>query len=266
MDLGIAGRVALIAGGSKGMGRRAAELLAADGAAVAIVGLEVDKRDMDDAVAGIAAAGGQAIGIAADMTVKEQIHAAVDTCRSKLGDPDILVMNVNGPPPGAFDEVTDEQFETAVREMTLSPVYLFRETIRHLKEQRWGRILIMNSIGAKEPPRFPPHVLPNTGRAAAVALAKSLADEWAAFGITVNTIGTGYIGTDRMYGYWDRMSEQTGRPRDELLKAVTDEIPAGRVGSVDEMAATMAFLCSDLGGYVTGEFLNVDGGWHRSAW
>lgn len=266
MDLGIAGKVALVAGGSKGMGRRAAELLAADGAAVALVGLEDDRADLDDAVNGILATGKAAIGIAADMTVKEQIQAAVNTCRSALGDPDILIINVNGPPPGAFDDVTDAQFEKAVLDMALSPVYLFRETVQHLKDQRWGRILVMNSMGAKEPPRFPPHVLPNTGRAAAVALAKSLADEWAEFGITVNTIGTGYIGTDRMYAYWDRMSAQTGRPRDELLKTVTDTIPAGRVGAVDEMAATMAFLCSDLGGYVTGEFINVDGGMHRSAW
>lgn len=123
MDLGIAGRVALIAGGSKGMGRRAAELLAADEAAIAIVGLGEDKRDMDDAVAGIAAAGGKAIGIAADMTIKEQIRFAAETCRSKLGDPDIVIVNVNGPPAGAFDEVTDEQFEAAVLEMTLSGLH-----------------------------------------------------------------------------------------------------------------------------------------------
>jgi 3-oxoacyl-[acyl-carrier protein] reductase len=266
VDLGIAGRVALIAGGSKGMGRRAAEILAADGVRVAIVGLEVDKRDLDEAVETITAAGGQAIGIAADMTVKEQVESAVSACRSSLGDPDILIINVNGPPPGSFDDVTDAQFQTAVIEMTLSPVYLFRQTIEHLKGQRWGRILIMNSIGAKEPPRFPPHVLPNTGRAAAVALAKSLADEWAEFGITINTIGTGYIGTDRMYSYWDRMSKETGKPRDELLGAITKDIPAGRVGRIDEMAAAMVFLCSDPGGYITGEFINVDGGMHRSAW
>jgi len=266
VDLGITGRVALIAGGSKGMGRRAAQLLAAEGARVAIIGLEADKRELDEAVEGIVAAGGTAVGIAADMTVKEQVSSAVSTCRTSLGDPDILIMNVNGPPPGSFDDVTDEQFETAVIEMALSPVYLFRHTIEHLKAQRWGRILIMNSIGAKEPPRFPPHVLPNTGRAAAVALAKSLADEWAEFGITINTIGTGYIGTDRMYSYWDKMSEETGRPRDELLSVITREIPAGRVGRVEEMAASMVFLCSDLGGYITGEFINVDGGLHRSAW
>jgi 3-oxoacyl-[acyl-carrier protein] reductase len=266
VDLGISGRVALIAGGSKGMGRRAAELLAADGARVAVVGLEADKREMDEAVDSIVTSGGQAIGIAADMTVRAQVKSAVEACRGALGDPDILIVNVNGPPPGSFDDVTDDQFESAVREMTLSPVYLFRQTIEHLKRQRWGRILIMNSIGAKEPPRFPPHVLPNTGRAAAVALAKSLADEWAEFGITINTIGTGYIGTDRMYSYWDRMSQQTGRPRDELLEVVTRDIPAGRVGRVDEMAAVMAFLSSDLGGYITGQFINVDGGLHRSAW
>jgi 3-oxoacyl-[acyl-carrier protein] reductase len=266
VDLGIAGRVALIAGGSKGMGRRAAELLAAEGAAVAVVGLESDREPMDQAVAALRDGGAKAIGIAANMTRKDEVRSAVETCRRELGEPDILVVNVDGPPPGGFDDVTDDQFETAVREMTLSPVYLFRETIGHLKEQGWGRILIMNSIGAKEPPRFPPHVLPNTGRAAAVALAKSLADEWAGFGITVNTIGTGYIGTDRMYSYWDRMSAETGRPRDELLKVITDDIPAGRVGRVEEMAATMAFLCSDAGGYVTGEFVNVDGGMHRSAW
>ena len=266
VDLGIAGKVAFIAGGSKGMGRRAAEMLAAEGAAVAIASLESDKEALDDALEFIASRGGRVVGIAADMTVKEDIQRAVTACRAALGSPDIVVVNVNGPPPGFFDQVTDEQFESALREMTLSPVYLLRETVEHMKDARWGRVINMNSIGAKEPTRFPGHVLVNTGRAAAVALAKSLADEWAAFGITVNSIGTGYIGTDRMYAYWDRASEQSGRPRDELLKVITDTIPAGRVGRVDEMAATMAFLCSDLGGYITGEFISVDGGLHRSAW
>jgi len=266
VELGVTGKVVFIAGGSKGMGRRAGEMLAQEGASVAIVALEADKESIDEAVSGILERGGQALGIAADMTVKDDIQRAVNTCRSALGPPDIVVANVNGPPPGFFDEVTDEQFETAVREMTLSLVYLLRETVPHMKEQRWGRIINMNSIGAKEPTRFPGHVLVNTGRAAAVALSKSLADEFAESGITVNSIGTGFIGTDRMYSYWDRMSASTGRPREELLKVVTDTIPAGRVGRVDEMAGTMSFLCSELGGYITGEFINVDGGWHRSAW
>jgi Enoyl-(Acyl carrier protein) reductase/Acyl-CoA dehydrogenase, C-terminal domain len=124
----------------------------------------------------------------------------VADCRTTFGSPDIVIANVNGPPPGFFDEVTDEQFEEAVRSMTMSLVYLLRQTLPHMKAMGWGRIINMNSIGAKAPPRFPGHTLVNTGRAAAVALAKSLSDEFAGFGITVNSIGTGFISTDRMLG------------------------------------------------------------------
>ena len=266
MDLNVAGKVALISGGSMGIGRRVGEMLGADGCSVAVVGLADDPGAIDATVKAITDAGGKAIGVGANMTVKADIGRAVDACKQAFGLPDIVVANVNGPPPGFFEEVTDEQFEEAVRSMTMSLVYVLRHALPHMKEQGWGRIVNMNSIGAKEPPRFPGHTLVNAGRAAAVVLAKSLSDEYAQFGITVNSIGTGYIGTDRMYGYWDRMSATTGRPRDELLKGITDTVPAGRVGRVDEIAATVAFLCSDLGGYVNGEFVNVDGGWHRSAW
>ena len=266
MDLGLNGKVALIAGGSMGIGRRAAEILAADQCAVAVVGLPDDPASIEETVSAIEAVGGKAIGIGADMTVRSEVLRAVAECRDKLGPPDVVVANVNGPPPGSFESVTDEQFEEAVRSMTMGLVYLLRETLPHMKAQGWGRVVNMTSVGATEPPVFPPHTLVNTGRAAAVALSKSLSDEYAAFGITVNSIGTGFIGTDRMQGYYDRMAASTGRPREELLKELTDTIPARRVGRVSEIASTIAFLCSDMGGYVTGEFINVDGGWHRSAW
>ena len=249
-----------------GIGRRTGEILAADGCAVAVVGLPDDPASIETTVAAIMSAGGRAIGIGADMTRKADIERAVAECQAAFGAPDIVIANVNGPPPGFFDEVTDEQFEEAVRSMTMALVYLLRRTLPHLKQRGWGRVINMNSIGAKEPPRFPGHALVNTGRAAAVALAKSVSDEFAGFGITVNSIGTGFIGTDRMLGYYDRMSAKTGVPRDELLKDLLASIPAGRIGRVEEIAATVAFLCSDLGGYVNGEFVNVDGGWHRSAW
>ena len=249
-----------------GIGRRTGEILAADGCAVAVVGLPDDPASIEAAVAAITSAGGRAIGVGADMTRKADIERAVAECQAAFGAPDIVIANVNGPPPGFFDEVTDEQFEEAVRSMTMALVYLLRRTLPHMKQQGWGRIINMNSIGAKEPPRFPGHALVNTGRAAAVALAKSVSDEFAGFGISVNSIGTGFIGTDRMLGYYDRMSAKTGVARDELLKDLLASIPAGRIGRVEEIAATVAFLCSDLGGYVNGEFVNVDGGWHRSAW
>lgn len=266
MELGIGGKTALISGGSMGIGRRTGEMLAAEGCSVAVVGLPNDPESIEATVAGIKAAGGKAIGIGANMTLKDDITRAVAECTSAFGAPDIVVANVNGPPPGCFDEVQDEQFEEAVRSMTMSLVYLLRLALPPMKEKGWGRIVNMNSIGAKEPPRVPPHTLVNTGRAAAAVLAKSLSDEFAGFGITVNTIGTGFIGTDRMVGYYDRMAAATGTPRDELMKDLLASIPAGRIGRVDEIAGTATFLCSDLGGYVNGQFINVDGGWHRSAW
>jgi 3-oxoacyl-[acyl-carrier protein] reductase len=266
MDLRINGKVALMSGGSRGIGRGVAEMLAEDGCLVAIAALPDDQFVLDEVVNGIEKNGGRAMGIAADMTNEHEIDRAVSECRANFGDPDIVIANVYGPPPGFFEEVTNEQFEKSVKDMTLSLVYLLRRTIPHMKESGWGRIVNMNSIGAKEPTRFPGHVLVNTGRAAAVALAKSLSDEYAQFGITVNSIGTGFIGTDRMYSYWDRLEAETGTPRDELLRTITDTIPSGRVGHVDEIAATVAFLCSENSGYVNGEFINVDGGWHRSAW
>lgn len=266
MDFGLAGKVAFVSGGSKGIGRLVAQMLAKEGCIVAVAGLEADKEALDELIGEISGSGGRAIGLAADMTRKTEVDRALGFCLAEVGEPDIVVGNVNGPPPGFFEEVSDEQFETAVTSMTLSLVYLMRGVLPGMKRRGWGRVINMNSYGAKEPPRFPGHVLVNTGRAAAVALSKSLSDEYAPFGVTVNSIGTGYIGTDRMYSYWDRMSAQTGRPRDELLKVVTDQIPAGRVGRVEEIAGTVVFLCSELGGYVNGEFINVDGGIHRSAW
>jgi NAD(P)-dependent dehydrogenase (short-subunit alcohol dehydrogenase family) len=266
VDLGLAGKVAFVSGGSKGIGRSVATMLANEGCGVAIAGLEADKQALDEAVEGIRSAGGRATGITADMTVRANADRAVDQCITELGEPDIMIGNVNGPPPGFFDQVSDEQFEAAVKNMTLSLVYLLRRVLPGMKNRGWGRVINMNSYGAKEPTRFPGHVLVNTGRAAAVALSKSISDEYAPFGVTVNSIGTGYIGTDRMYSYWDRMSAQTGRPRDELLKVITDQIPAGRVGHVEEIAATVVFLSSNPGGYINGEFINVDGGLHRSAW
>lgn len=241
-------------------------MLADEGCAVAIAALPDDKLVLEQLVEAIEKAGGQALGIAADMTCEADIELAVRACQARFGAPDIVVANVNGPPPGFFEEVSDEQFEISIRDMTLSLVYLLRRTIPHMKQSKWGRVVNMNSIGAKEPTRFPGHVLVNTGRAAAVALAKSLSDEYAQFGITVNSIGTGFIGTERMYSYWNRLEADTGTPRDELLRTITDTIPASRVGEVGEIAGLITFLCSESGGHVNGEFINVDGGWHRSAW
>lgn len=266
MDLGISGKVAFVSGGSMGMGRATAELFAAEGCRVAVAALEEDKESIDETVAGIRAAGGQAIGVAGNMTVREDVQRAVAETTAAFGPPDIAVANVGGPKSGYLFDVSDEDFMVAHQEMTMSMVYLCREVVPHMRRQGWGRIVNLNSISAKEPFRELAHVLANTARAAVVALNKSLSNEFAGDGITINSIGTGYIGTDRMLAYFDRVAKEKSVPVDAVQASLTSSIPAGRVGLPSEMAGTVVFLCSEYGGFINGELIAVDGGQHRGAW
>jgi 3-oxoacyl-[acyl-carrier protein] reductase len=266
MDLGISGKVAFVSGGSMGMGRASAELFAREGCRVAVAALPEHKDSIDETVEAITAAGGQAIGVAADLTVEHDVQRAIATCTEAFGVPDIAVANVGGPGPGDFFDVSNDDFSGAFQQMALSMVYLARAVIPHMREQGWGRIVSLNSMAAKEPPPDLPHILANTARAAVVPLNKSLANEFGRDGITVNTLGTGYIGTERMRGYYERLAGERGVTAESLLAELTSSVPLRRVGTPAEMAGVVVFLCSQYGGYVTGEFLNVDGGIHRSAW
>ena len=210
MELGITGKVAFVSGGSNGMGRATAELFGREGCKVVVAALPADKESIDETVEAIRDAGGEAIGVAADLTVRDEVEQAVATATSALGPPDIAVCNVGGPPPGNFFDVTDEAFVKALDQMTMSMVYLCRAVIPHMREQKWGRIVNLNSVGAKEPPPQLAHVLVNPSRAAVIALNKTLSNEFAADGITVNTIGTGFIGTDRMLRYMENEATRPG--------------------------------------------------------
>lgn len=263
MDLGIAGKVAFVSGGSRGIGRATAELLAADGVHVVIAAR--DQVAIDDTVAAIRANGGDAVGVSADLTRPDDVARAVAAATEAFGPPDIAVSNVHGPGPGDFFELTDEQFVAAFHEMTLSVVHLTRNVVPHMKAQGWGRLVNVGSGAAKEPPPELRHMLANVARAAVVTLQKSLANELGPHGITVNTVATGWIGTDRMWGYVDMLAGERGVSRDAALEPFTSVIPARRVGKPREMAATIAFLCSEAAGYISGEMINVDGGFHRSA-
>jgi 3-oxoacyl-[acyl-carrier protein] reductase len=266
MDLGIRGKVAFVEGSSHGMGRATAELLAGEGAKVAVAALAADGEAVDEVVAGIIAAGGEAVGVVGDLTVRDDVERAVAEVTEALGPPDIAVNNVGGPPTGNFNDVSDQAFVQALEQMTMSMVYLVRATLPHMREQKWGRYVTLNSIGAKEPPPELAHVLVNGARAAVISLNKTLSNEFAADGVTFNTIATGLIGTDRFMNYWRRVAEESGKPLDDVLQSATAMVPARRVGRPEEMAATIAFLCSDGGGYVNGELIAVDGGWHRAAY
>jgi len=266
VDLGIAGKVAFVSGGSMGMGRATAELLGQEGCRVVVAALERDQESIDETVKAIVGAGGEAVGVAGDLTVKANVERAVGTAREAFGvTPDIVVANVDGPGAGYFDDVPDEAFDQAHRQMTMSMVYLCRAVVPHMKEQRWGRIICLNSMAAKEPPPELAHILANGARAAVVAFNKSLSNEVARYGITVNTIGTGWFATARMLKYVDHMAAEQGISPDVALAQVEAMMPAKRVGKPEEMAGTIAYLASEYAGFINGELINVDGGLHRSA-
>jgi len=258
MDFGIKDKVAVVSGGSKGMGRSTCEDLAREGCKVIVVAR--GQEAVDDTVAGIRAAGSEAIGIYADMATQEGILMVQAEARKAFGDPDIVVGNVYGPTHGRWADTKDEDFHAAYEQIVMSQVYLLRAFTPAMIKKKWGRIVLINSIASKEPHKELPLVTANVTRVAALSLNKSVSDEIAKHGITINTIGTGGFATDRYTEQMKRMTEENGMVYDEREAERRTEVPVGRLGRPEEMAAVISFLCSDRASYVTGQFICVDGG------
>ena len=198
VDLGIRGKIAFVSGGSKGVGRQVAEMLGREGCHVIVVAR--GQEAINEAVDAIRGEGGSAIGVSADLTDRQGIERAVEAGRQAFGAmPDIVVNNVHGPGAGTLMDVTIAAFEQSFRDIALSAVNLAQLVVPHMKEKRWGRIVSIGSSAANRPPPELKHLLANTVRASVVSLNKSLANELGPFGITVNTIGTGWIGSERMH-------------------------------------------------------------------
>jgi 3-oxoacyl-[acyl-carrier protein] reductase len=264
MDLGIAGKVALVSGGSKGLGRAVVEELAAEGARVVVAAR--GKEAVDETVEAVRAAGGTALGVPADLTDKAEIRRVVTTAKEQLGPVEIAVFNVYGPQHGRYEDVTDGALTSAYNDMVLALHWLTEAVLPDMKHLGWGRLVTLNSISAKEVHRDLPLFTANLTRAAAVSFNKTLSAEVAPLGITVNTMGTGSFLTDRFSSYMKAQAEQRGVPYDEFDAMQSDVIPVGRIGYPAEMAAAVAFLCSTRASFITGQFLVVDGGQVRTLW
>ncbi|MHB8466269.1 MAG: SDR family oxidoreductase [Acidimicrobiales bacterium] len=264
MDLGISGKVVFCTGGSRGMGRDVAHMLAAEGCHMAIVART--KTDIDDAVLSIRAAGGTAIGITADIADAEDVRRAVGECRDQLGPPLIVIGQTKFNIPGDFADITDpEHYVESFRSYTMSQIYLLNEVIPGMKRAGWGRFVHIGSATAKEPEGAIHHVIANATRPSTVGLLKTVADEYAEFGITVNTVAPGWIATQNAFDY---LEQQVGLTTEEERRAWMREhagVPAARMGRPDEIASMIVYLCSEQAGYVTGAWIEVDGGHHRSA-
>lgn len=256
MDLGLKGKVALVSGASKGMGRAIAEEFARNGVAVAMTAR--GRPALEEAVEGIRAAGGKAIGVQGDMTVKADVMRAVDATRQAFGPPDIAIHNTNNTLPETnrgFDNTTDDAFRACHDDYVMSVVHLAREVLPHMKAQRWGRIVSLTSVCVKAP-HVDPLVL-NNMRVVTVALLKTLSNEAAPFNVTINNIAPGPIITPSFEDY----VKQLGQDLDTASKWAANTIPAGRCGTPQDIADMTVFLASERASFVTGQTILVDGGY-----
>ncbi|HET9370020.1 MAG TPA: SDR family oxidoreductase [Vicinamibacterales bacterium] len=260
MDLGISGRVAIVAAGSKGLGRAVAQELAANGAAVTICARGPEA--IDATCEEIRAAGGRAHGVAADVSLTADIARVVDETRRTFGDVDILVTNSGGPKPGPFDSLTPEDWDAATRVLLSSAVAFTRAVLPGMRARRWGRIVNITSIAAKQP--VDGLMLSNSLRAAVTAFGRTLANEVAADGVTVNNLMPGYTRTDRVIELSEHRARTEGTTTDEIYGRWESEIPMRRLGEPREFAAMAAFLASERASYVTGQTIAVDGGWIKA--
>ena len=261
MDLGLKDKIALVAAGSRGLGRAVAEELAVEGASLVLCAREA--RTLAETAAAIADNfGTHVLAVPADVTSVSDITRVVEAGNERFGRIDILVTNAGGPPAGTFDQITREQWGEATRLTLFSAIELARQVLPGMKERRWGRILNITSIAVKQPVEN--LMLSNSLRAGLTGFARTLANEVAADGITVNNILPGYTRTERLEDLAKMMAEKQGISAAEFSAKWEKEIPMGRLGEPREFAALAAFLVSERASYITGTSIQVDGGWIRS--
>jgi 3-oxoacyl-[acyl-carrier protein] reductase len=249
MDLGLEGRVALVMGASRGIGRSIAAALAREGAKVAIASRSA--KAIEVAAAEI---GGRATAFVADAADTERMASLPGEVAAALGPVEILVANTGGPPMGGALDHDLEEWERAYRSLVLAPRVLAGAVIPGMRERGWGRIVNVGSSSTREP--IPGLNLSNAHRMAAVGFLKTLSREVAADGITVNTVATGRFATDRL-------ADNAGS-LEAAEEAARTEVPAGRLGRPEEYGDLVAFLCSERAAYLTGTVIPLDGGLLKS--
>jgi 3-oxoacyl-[acyl-carrier protein] reductase len=259
MDLGIRDRVAIVAAGSKGLGRAIAEALAAEGARVVLCARGA--ADLDATCRAIIESGGRCHGVTADVSVPDDVVRVAAEAEAAFGSVDILVTNSGGPKSGRFDTLTAADWDAATQLLLSSAVGFARAVVPGMRARKWGRIINVTSIAAKQP--VDGLMLSNSLRAGVVAFARTLATEVAPDGVTVNNLLPGYTRTQRVLDLSGQMAATAGTSPDEIVRRWEAEIPMRRLGEPQELAALAAFLASERAAYITGQSIAVDGGWIR---
>ncbi|ANZ35856.1 3-oxoacyl-ACP reductase [Lentzea guizhouensis] len=252
MDLGLAGRTAVVCSSTGGIGEAIARALAAEGADTVVCGRRGDRAQE------IAASLPSALGVEADLLAEDGPAALVAATVDRFGPPDVLVLNGPGPRQGPAHDLDVADADGALEALLRPHLRLVALCLPAMRERGWGRILAVGSSGVAAP--LPNMALSNIGRAALAGYLKTLAGEVAAAGITVNMVLPGRIETERLAAVDTANAERTGRTVAEVRQSSTATIPAGRYGRPEEFAAVAAFLCGAPASYITGTAVRCDGG------
>ena len=258
MDLGLRGKVALVAAASRGLGRAVALEFGSEGAKLVLCARGGD--DLDSAKQFFSTCTGAEVHtVVADLSRQEHIELVTTEAMAKFGQVDILVTNAGGPPAGVFESHKWETWERAVNLTLRSVIELTRAVLPGMRSRKWGRVININSIAAKQP--VDNLILSNSIRSAVSGFSRSLANEVATDGITVNSILAGYTRTDRVEQLANATAAKEGIDKGDVLARFEREIPMKRLGEPNELAALAAFLGSERAAYITGQLIAVDGGW-----
>lgn len=256
MDLGLTGKVAMVAAASKGIGLAVAKRLAAEGCEISICARNEEQLEL-----AAAEIGPDTRSYVVDVSVAEDIEWWFQQTQEDLGVPSILVTNTGGPPAGSALDMADDQWQAGVDSTLMSLVRMVRLAAPEMQSAGWGRIVHITSLVAREP--SPVLAISSTLRAGIVALTKLQARELAANGVTVNGVLPGHTLTDRQRHLADLRASREGISAEAALEKQGAETPIGRLADPDEIASVVAFLCGAPASYLTGESITVDGGMNR---
>jgi 3-oxoacyl-[acyl-carrier protein] reductase len=261
MNLGLSHRVAIVAAASAGLGRAAATELSREGARVAICARNA--ANLSRAAAEITAeTGHEVFHQPVDVTEATAVSSFVEAVEKHFGRIDICVTNSGGPPSKLFKDIEPADWKSAVDLLLMSTVFFAKATLPRMQKNSWGRFITITSYAVKQP--VDGLLLSNSVRSAVTGLARTLANEYAAHGITVNNVCPGYTRTDRLGELAEAVSARTGATPKEVYSGWERQIPAGRLGTPEEFAAVVTFLASERASYVNGVSLAIDGGIVRS--